>query len=78
MKNEANSFCFVLILCCQLLQSDVWILLTSRAGISSQKRIDIIAIFFGRIDIFKRYIGKFQIPFFMMNVTAKSIKNMST
>ena len=49
-----------------------------RAGISSQKRIDIIAIFFGRIDIFKRYIGKFQIPFFMMNVTAKSIKNMST
>ena len=49
-----------------------------RAGISSQKRIDIIAIFFGRIDIFKRYIGKLQIPFFMMNVIAKSIRNMST
>ena len=49
----------------------------TRAGISSQKCIDIIVIFFGHIDIFKRYIGKFQIPFFMMNVAAKSIKNMS-
>ena len=44
-----------------------------------RKNVSILSrYFFGRIDIFKRYIGKFQIPFFMINVTAKSIKNMST